>query len=343
MNSISTAHESAILDLVSHDVDPRRAFAAGTLVRIRRGSYYPTEAWIALDDAERFRLAIAAHAWANPQSVFCAETSLFLHGIPVVKVPKSIDLATTSTTRLGIAASTFEVRGTTGLAERARTLAPPQVRRHLHSSVTPEAVGGYLVVPMVEALVETLTHAKFARALTVADGVLRLNPAIPLLDRKPVMEAIGALKYATHRRRAEAIAALARPGAESPGESVSRALMLLFGFPHPILQVEYTDAQGFIGRTDFTWPTPPDAPPTPTGKDRVGEFDGWVKYFNAVLNDGTDPQTVIKREKRRENRILAVGHPMLRWTWADLERPDRLRSLLIEGGLRPSRRLAVAL
>ncbi|MGY3564697.1 hypothetical protein [Sinomonas sp. RB5] len=273
MSAPGQASDMAILDLLARDSDPRRAFAAGDLVRVRRGCYYPTDVWLALTDAERFQLAVAAHAWTHPGAVFCGETALFLRGIPVVKVPPTIDVATSSTTRLGIRPSSFAVRGATERSVRALGSAPPPLRRHFHATVMPQEVRGYLTVPVVEALVETMVHAKFARALTVADGVLRLDAEAPLLDRAPVLEAITALRHATHRRRCEAVASLARAGAESSGESVSRALMLRFGFPEPVLQREYVDAQGLIGRTDFAWPSGPGAAPTPSGKERVGEFD----------------------------------------------------------------------
>lgn len=343
MTAHGQAADTAILDLLARDSDPRRAFAAGDLVRVRRGCYYPTDAWLALSDVERFQLAVTAHAWTNPDAVFCGETALFLRGIPVVKVPPTIDIATKSTTRLGIRPSSFAVRGTGESSGRALASTPPPVRRHFHSTVMPQEARGCLTVPVVEALVETLVHAKFARALTVADGVLRLEAEAPLLDRAPVMEAVTALRYATHRRRCEAIASLARAGAESPGESVSRALMLRFGFPEPVLQREYADGQGHLGRTDFTWPCGPQATPTPSGKERVGEFDGWGKYFASELTGGEDPVAVIKREKKRENRLLAMGHPVLRWTWAELEQPARFRSMLVTGGLHPSRGAAFVL
>ncbi|MGT2461570.1 hypothetical protein [Sinomonas atrocyanea] len=343
MSAPGQTADTAILDLLARDSDPRRAFAAGDLVRVRRGCYYPTDAWLALSVVERFQLAVAAHAWTNPDAVFCGETALFLRGVPVVKVPPTIDIATTSTTRLGIRPSSFAVRGAGASSVRALASAPPPVRHHFHATVVPQEARGYLTVPVVEALVETLVHAKFARALTVADGVLRLDAEAPLLDRAPVIEAVTALRYATHRRRCEAIASLARAGAESPGESVSRALMLRFGFPEPVLQREFADGQGLLGRTDFTWPCGPGAAPTPSGKERVGEFDGWGKYFDAELTGGDDPVAVIKREKKRENRLLALGHPVLRWTWAELEQPERLRSMLVASGLHTSRSAAFVL
>jgi hypothetical protein len=275
--------------------------------------------------------------------VFCGETALFLRDLPVVKVPPTIDVATPSTTRLGVRPPSFAVRGTAARSVRALGSAPPPLRRHFHATVTPQEVRGCPAVPVAEALVETMVHAKFARALTVADGVLRLDDEAPLLDREPVLEAIAALRYSTHRRRCEAIASLARAGAESPGESVSRALMLRFGFPEPVLQCEYADGQGRLGRTDFTWRSGPLATPTPSGKERVGEFDGWGKYFDSGLTGGEDPVAVVKREKRRENRLLALGHPVLRWTWAELEQVARFRSMLLSAGLQASRSAAFAL
>lgn len=327
---------------LSREYDPRRPFAAGDLVRIRRGSYYPTEQWVALDDVARFRLTLEAFAWANPGAVFCGETALFLDGIPVVKAPTTIDVATTSRSRLGASSSPFDVRGSTDMARRARSVPSVPVRRHFHASIDPVDTDGHLTVAPEVALVETLIHGKFARALTVADGLLRREPSVPLLDRAPITSAINNLQYATHRRRVETTARLARVGAESPGESVSRAIMLLFGFQEPLLQVEHSDAAGFIGRTDFTWP-PGLEVAQELNLERVGEFDGWGKYFNAALHPGEDAMAVIRREKRRENRLLASGRPVLRWTWAELERPALLRARLIEGGLRPKLSAAIAI
>ncbi|WP_138417207.1 hypothetical protein [Sinomonas gamaensis] len=311
----------------------RAGFAAGELIRLRRGFYFPTSLWLGARPDERFQIALSAYMQANPESVFCSETALFVRGIPTVKAPPAIDVVATSNGRLGVAPPTFQVRGGSPAAIRARRFPPPPVRRHLHRDLDAEEVGGYRSVPLVEALIEVLASGKFPRALTVADGVLRSSPSTPLLERPEVRKAIDRLTAASQRRRAELIAALARPGAESPGESVSRALMHLFGFPEPLLQKEHFDPLGFIGRTDFFWDM---------ARRPVGEFDGWGKYFRNELTGGEDPGTIIRREKRRENRLLALGHQVLRWDWADLEQPIRLRTKLLEAGLRPrTRRLVV--
>ncbi|WP_156143975.1 hypothetical protein [Sinomonas humi] len=315
MDPLAHLVDSSLRKLDGHAFDPRTRFGDGRLVRLRRGFYMPTEVWLEASASDRFRAAAIAHALANPNTVFCGETALFLNGIPVVKVPLSIDVAVRSTTRLGLRPNTFDVRGDSDLARRARRVAPPPVRRHRHDDQHTTFTG--------------LATGRFARAITVADGVLRRSGRESLLELPEITSAISRLPHKKHRQRAEVIASLTRAGSESAGESVSRALMHLFGFPEPILQREHRDAQGFVGRTDFAW----DVAPEP-----VGEFDGWGKYFRRELTGGEDPREIIRREKRRENRLLALGHPVLRWDWSELEQPALLRAKLIEGGLRPTAR-----
>lgn len=331
-------------DLHGPSADPRRQFAVGSIARLRRGFYVPTGVWSNLAADDRFRLALAAHALANPGTVFCGETALFLHGVPTVKAPLTVDVATVTTSRLGVRPSTFDVRGESAPAMQAREFGSHSIRRHHHDSIEPVPVGEFETVPLAAALAEVLATAKFARALTVADGVLRREPNIPLLDRAAVLDAIAALPYRSHRNRAERIARLARSGAESPGESVGRALMLLFGFPEPKLQTEHFDQLGFVGRTDYYWgDVEGNRAVSVLGKlEPVGEFDGWGKYFRTELTLGEDPRDIIRREKKRENRLLGLSHPVLRLDWSDLERPAQFRAKLIQVGLRPASSAAVA-
>jgi hypothetical protein len=304
--------------------DPRSEFALGRLVRLRRGSYVPTAVWLDAAPHERFAMAVAAYARTHPGALFCGETALFLHGLPVVKTPLFIDVAIPSTTKLGVRPNTFAVRGKSEEARRAGQTVPPPVRRHQHVSTEAVTVGPYRTVPLIAALTEILATGRFARALTVADGLLHRWGADELLEAPDVAASIARIPQRNRRERAELIATLARRGAESPGESVSRALMHLFGFPEPILQKAHWDSEGLIGRTDFAWDV---------GAEPVGEFDGWGKYFRQELTGGEDPRDIIRREKRRENRLLALGHAVLRWDWADLERPASFRAKLTEGGL----------
>ncbi|MBK8468782.1 MAG: hypothetical protein IPL45_03020 [Actinomycetales bacterium] len=51
----------------------------------------------------------------------------------------------------------------------------------------------------------------------------------------------------------------------------------------------------------------------------IVEFDGRVKYVNAA---------VLWDEKRREDALRALGYEVVRVTWADLEHPERVASLI---------------
>jgi very-short-patch-repair endonuclease len=87
-------------------------------------------------------------------------------------------------------------------------------------------------------------------------------------------------------------------------ESVLRWLLHEAGLPAPVLQHSVLDRAGrFIGRADLAWP---DA-------SLLVEFDGNVHR----------DRDVFVRDLRRQNRLIAAGWTMLRFTSADvLGRPD---------------------
>jgi len=108
------------------------------------------------------------------------------------------------------------------------------------------------------------------------------------------------------RAKAEAVLAMADPRCESPGESLTR--ILLVGLAPPVRsQVNIRDEAGLIGRVDFL-----------VGERVVVEFDGMVKYA------GADGRQALAAEKRREDRLRAAGYQVVRLTWADLHHPDRV-------------------
>jgi very-short-patch-repair endonuclease len=86
-------------------------------------------------------------------------------------------------------------------------------------------------------------------------------------------------------------------------------------------QVDIRDDTGFVGRVDFLV------------EDRVVvEFDGLVKY------EGAEGRESLAREKRREDRLRAAGYEVVRLTWADLARPDRVARLVREAAARAAAR-----
>jgi hypothetical protein len=114
--------------------------------------------------------------------------------------------------------------------------------------------------------------------------------------------------------RARRVLPLADPRVESPMESVVRWIAHSAGLPPPELQYVVRSSDGsFLGRADFAWPA-----------FRVlVEFDGDVhRERDVFVND-----------VRRQNRLVAAGWTVLRYTSADVfGRPeaivDELRAAL---------------
>ena len=105
------------------------------------------------------------------------------------------------------------------------------------------------------------------------------------------------------------------PRSESAGESYSRVVFHLAGLPAPEPQYRVpTPDRRFLGRCDFGWPA----------LGVLGEFDGKKKYGRLLREPGQTAEDVLIEEKRREDRLRALGWIVIRWMWRDLYRPDAL-------------------
>lgn len=129
------------------------------------------------------------------------------------------------------------------------------------------------------------------------------------------------LPYLTTQRMQRAWE-FADPLAESPGESVSRAVFAEHGLAPPQLQRVITTELGTF-RMDFCWEE----------DGVVGEFDGRMKYEDGRVLDGRDPRKVYGREKRREEAIRRRGWRVERWGAPELRRPQLLVSQLRRAGV----------
>ena len=107
-----------------------------------------------------------------------------------------------------------------------------------------------------------------------------------------------------HSSRAASMFRLVDGRRESVGESRCGVVLAMAGIA-VTPQVPITDARGsFVARVDFLV----------DGTMVVIEFDGKVKYVSG------DPE-VLWHEKRREDRLRALGYVVVRISWAQLERP----------------------
>ncbi|XAS67595.1 hypothetical protein V3C33_19625 [Micrococcaceae bacterium Sec5.7] len=312
-----------------------RDFRAGRLVRIRRGFYIPSADWVRALPSERFAWSAAAIARSVPGAVLCMETAALANGVPALRTPECVELATTMPGRSGTRRPSLLVLGGDQQANEIRNKRSYPLRYHLRESIEPTSQGEFRCTGLVQTALDIMFSAKLSQALVVADGVARklrdqgvLPPGSRLRDLDSVAAAISAHPSAAARLRADLVASLASPLAESVGESYSRAAFEFLGFEQPVLQHDFRDGDGFIGRGDFWWP-----------EQRVaGEFDGKGKYLDAELRGDIPVEQVLYREKLREDRIRGLGFGFVRWGWSDVDNPEKLRRKLLAAGLPPRNR-----
>jgi len=169
--------------------------------------------------------------------------------------------------------------------------------------------------------------------LVVTDAVLRDvllsrsggsdDPRTLVIDPAAARRAVLALPPGIRRQRATLALDRSSAGAQSPGESVSRAIMIEAGLAAPQLQQEHWDERGLIGYTDFSWPE----------IGVIGEFDGRAKYNGTFGPGAPSAEQAVWNEKQRENRLTRLGFRVIRWSWADLYEPERLIRTLRAAGV----------
>lgn len=312
------------------------SFMAGKLVRIRRGFYVETSRWLAAQPWIRFAWTVAAAARAIPGLVLCRETAAFAMGIPILRTPSYVECVAQNPSRSGRRRPTLSIVSAgsdSQLAPRDRGF---PLRYHLSPEVTPVRLGEFMGTGLLQTALDVAFSSTLSQSLVVADGVARklwktgiLAQESSLLEMDRIAAGVQAHPHAAARHRAELALSLASPLAESAGESFSRAAFQFLGIEQPELQHDFSDMDGFIGRSDFWWRG------TEGRKGVVGEFDGKAKYTTLELRNGATAEETVYNEKLREDRIRALGFGFARWGWADVENPERLRRKLIGAGLLP--------
>jgi hypothetical protein len=150
-----------------------------------------------------------------------------------------------------------------------------------------------------------------AREWSLTDSVVAMDAV--LQEKKATRADLLRAVLAGAHRPGIALAAralgLADGRAESPLETRGRLALLASGLPRPQLQVEIYDDAGFIGRVDGWY----------GGAAVALEFDGRVKYTDPLYD--SSPGDVLWKEKRREDRMRAVGIRVVRVVNEDLGNP----------------------
>ena len=304
--------------------DLSRGYSNGSLIRVRAGAYFGKAAWLALKPWERYSTTVAAVAAAEPAVIFCYLTALRIWRLPLPGVPHHIHVITHSPHRAGRLASTTRAApdartGLTGL-EKVRGYG---INRH-HWTVETVQRNGFAVTSLVQTVLDCIVRLELPEAVAVVDAVMgRGRREGEGLTRPELRDASARLPSAAKRRRVLEVLALADGESESVGESRSRALIHVAGLPAPVLQHSFYDSDGFIARTDFFWPE----------LGVIGEFDGDAKYLDNALLAGRTTREVILAEKKREDRLRALGYTVVRWDWKALADPELLRRKLAAAGV----------
>lgn len=245
--------------------------------RIRRGVYAPplTNPQQISSKRERAVQRIhAADAMLTGQHWFSHESAALLFGWPTLRLPERLHV-------------TQEIRPGSG---RASDL----IRHHHTLPATDRArVAGVPVTCPTRTAADCAMALDELEALVILDAALRKGVDRAELERRFT-------RLAGHRgvRRARQALALARPLAESPGETITRYRFHQLGWPEPQLQIPVQTPNGtyFL---DMGWP-----------QIRLGvEYDGEVKYRELAKGD---PGTVVIKEKRRGDDIDGTGWTLTR-------------------------------
>lgn len=287
-------------DAIAHGYDDKELNAAlrdKRIARVRHGAYTCGQAWEAADEVEQHRLRSFAVLQVHGSGVALSHTSaVAMHGLPVW----GADLTKVHLTRFddGTTRTNHDVEYHRGTLPRSDLVV---------------IEGGHHATQIARAVVEHASVVGVEAGMTTVDAYLGAHPAQAVEAVRDRMSGWPGM------RRVRITLGLARPGAQSVGESRLRYLCWEHHLPEPELQVSIYDATGqLLGDCDFAW----------RRHKLLGEFDGKVKY-STLLRPNETASDAVFREKRREDRIReASGCSMIRFTWADLyEREATARRL----------------
>lgn len=296
-------HRSALIRAGRDDHVLRRRARDGELVKVAPGTYVDEGRWAALGPGEQHLLRARAVLGRLASPVVAShETALAFHGFPLLGAwPDQVHVVD---------------------PRRRTTLTSTWLVRHAVELPSSDIAAGVpRVVTAVRAAVDVVRSRDLRGAAVVLDHGLRTGA----FTRDEAREALDRRRSSPGSRAAALAIEFADPLSESPGESLSRAGFRDHGIAEPVLQHEFRDARGFIGRVDFWWPC----------CGVVGEFDGMVKYSGRAAPGGRPSEAVVKDEKAREDRIRALPEVdgFARWDWMDALRVDPMLDLVRAAGL----------
>jgi hypothetical protein len=257
---------------------------AGDWVVVRRGVYAERTTW---DSLERYAgppllRARAAHLTIDVDHVFSHDSAAHAWGLPVILAGAPL----VHITRPGVWGSRTE----------------HGVKHHLAMQFPKaELAAGIPVTGMARTAMDLAREHGYVAGTAAADRAMRWGVVTDDFD--DVLDTMKSWPGVTQSRKA---AKLADPGADTPGETMTRLMVLELGIGTPVTQFPVPTSKGvawcdlLVGRHVF-------------------EFDGRRKYQRAI--DGGDaevpPEEVLWAEKVRERDLASHGLGISRVIWTD--------------------------
>ncbi|MBW9122499.1 hypothetical protein JNB63_20620 [Microbacterium trichothecenolyticum] len=247
-------------------------------VRVRAGVYAFRDAWNGLAPWERYLARVHACAMKSPRAVFAYESAAVLLGLPIFGEPRDIHVFS---------------------AERRASRRFSDVCVHTSADAKEVIdVGGLRVTSVVATAVDLMRVLPPLYGLAVGDAAVS-----PRQGGTTDADELGTLAGSQRIRRGIArlrlLLSVVDARAESPGESVSRGVILWAGFETPELQLVFR-SEGYKDRVDFAW----------RSVRAIGESDGYGKYVAET------PEETVRRvidEKKREERLRRQCAAFDRW------------------------------
>ena len=177
--------------------------------------------------------------------------------------------------------------------------------RHSHrlSDTDATTLSGIPVTTLARTVLDCAATLPPSVALAIVDAALHTG-----LDRTACVDLLSQTPGRRGAIQARALLDLGDDGAESPGESRVRHVLLAAGLPRPETQVPVDTHLGTFW-TDLGWPA----------WRLLAEYDGRGKY-----TAGGSTTAAVLAEKRRQDAIEEAGYRVLRITSDDLRSPAGL-------------------
>lgn len=270
------------------DRDVRKSVRAGRLKHLRRGYYANADQWKDLTPKDREVQQILAHAQAlggKPAGAYSHGTAARLHGLCLWQVEPLIHLT-----------QSFKSSSSKG---------PVDVRRHFRQLATHEltTVRSLPVTTLERTVVDCAASLGYRQALIIADHATRLGA-----DQEQMSHMVSAMNGVCGVKAVRRVLADLNPLSESPGETLTRVLIMETGLDMPQLQLKVSTRSG-EHRLDFGW----------EDASVAIEFDGDTKYF-----DYEPAPKVLLAERKREKALMEQGWVFVRLEWKDLFQPREM-------------------